>query len=125
MLTTAAIVIVALAMLTNVLPFRQIVDQGRQVAEAQSRLDALVAENDVLETQVDALQTPGEIERLARERLGYVRPGETQYVVIEPDEPEQIYPEDFQTGDVTGDAPAASWYERIWAYLTGADLTGG
>lgn len=123
LLATVAVVVVALAMLTNVLPFRAIVDQGRQVEEVEAELDALITENRALESQVDALNTPGEIERLARERLGYVMPGESQFVVIEPEEAIPAAPEDFEADrSSSSSVPMAGWWERVWAYLTGADL---
>lgn len=38
-----------------------------------------------LEDQVDEAQTEEYIERMAREKLGLVKPGETLYIVSEPD----------------------------------------
>ena len=73
---TLALVVVGAAVLTNVVPYRQIVDQRRQVAAATSELEGLRSENALLAAQRDSLQRPVEIERLAREKLGYVRPGE-------------------------------------------------
>ena len=83
-LVVVAIAVVLLAILTNVVPFRQVVDQRSDIGVARDHLAALVAENATLTQQVAALETPIEIERIAREKLGYVRPGETAYVVIEP-----------------------------------------
>lgn len=124
LLATAAVLVVALAMLTNVLPFRAIVEQGRQVEETRAELDSLLAENRALESQVDALNTPAEIERLARERLGLVMPGESQFVVMAPDEPEPVPPEDFEADQSSSGVPMAGLWERVWTYLTGADLSG-
>ena len=116
-----AFVLVALAAATNVLPIRQIVEQRQEVADARSRLDALLAENSSMEDQVEGLSSPIEIERLAREQLGYVRPGEQAFVIVEPDEaPAVTYPDD---GEVQTSAdPAVGVFERIWAFLTGSDL---
>jgi type II secretory pathway component PulJ len=114
-----ALLVVALALLTNVLPFRDIVRQRQEIAAARSYLAELEAANAQLEERIEALQTPLEIERLARERLGYVRPGEEAFVVIDPgmdDPPEAAAP--------TVGEEDPSWWERIWAFLTGADLTG-
>lgn len=114
-----ALLVVALALLTNVLPFRDIVRQRQEIAAARSYLAELEAANAQLEERIEALQTPLEIERLARERLGYVRPGEEAFVVIDPgvdDSPEVAAP--------TAGEEDPSWWERIWAFLTGADLTG-
>ena len=102
---------------TNVLPFRQIISQNRQVEEARTELAALQAENERLILETEALRTPTEIERIAREDFGFVRPGDTSYVIVEPavrpvvDEHE---PEvEIESGGV---------FDAIWAYLTGRDL---
>ena len=59
------------------------------------------------------------IEKLAREKLGYVRPGETAYVVLDPPESEtRPLP---QTDDlVFPEEP--TWVDRLWDFVTGADL---
>ena len=112
-------VVVALVLVTNVFPFRQIIAEGRRVEDAHNRLEALEQENAILADQVEALSTPAEIERLAREKLGYIRPGEVAYVILPPEEE-----------NAKSEVPAAgepvrrlAWYERIWSFLTGADLT--
>lgn len=121
---TLALLLVAIAGATNVLPIRQIFDQRQEVADAQAQLDALLGQNELLEDQVDALSTPVEIERLAREQLGYVRPGETAFVVVEPEEgpAPATYPEESVVQ--TSEDPAVGILERIWAFLTGQDLVG-
>jgi cell division protein FtsB len=118
---TLALVLVGLAVFTNVVPYRQIVEQRRQVAAAEAALEALKEENTVLAAQRDALETPVEIERLAREKLGYVRPGEVAYVVLEP-------PKIPTT--TTGTAPEPepvedrSLLDTVWDFISGADLAG-
>ena len=117
-LATLLILLMGAAFLTQVVPYRQIVDTQRQVASARAELAALEAENAELSADVTALQTDQEIEKLAREKLGYVRPGETAYVVLDPpgaDEAEPVAP------------PASpedkTWVETVWEFLTGADLS--
>ncbi len=122
-LFTLALMLVGLAVFTNVVPYRQIVDQGRQVAAAEAELEALQDENQVLTAQRDALETPVEIERLAREKLGYVRPGEVAYVVLEP----PTVPTTSLTGPaVTEPAPIEdrSLLDTVWDFISGADLAG-
>lgn len=122
-LFTLALMLVGLAVFTNVVPYRQIVDQGRQVAAAEAELEALQDENQVLTAQRDALETPVEIERLAREKLGYVRPGEVAYVVLEP----PTVPTTSVMGPaVTEPAPIEdrSLLDTVWDFISGADLAG-
>ncbi len=120
MLVVVAAAVVLLAIATNVVPFRQVVDQRTEIGEARDHLAALVAENATLTQQVAALETPIEVERIAREKLGYVRPGETAYVVIAPEVPAEIVaaPEEPATAE-------PSFLAKLWAYVTGADLVSG
>jgi cell division protein FtsL len=105
------------AFLTQVVPYGQIVDANRQVQAARAQLADLEEENASLQADVAALETPAEIEKLAREKLGYVRPGETAYVVLDPP----------GTPDDTETAPPApveekTWVDEVWEFLSGADL---
>ena len=59
----------------GIFPFRQIIADRRSVSLAQEELLALRAENEHLEAEVAALETDAEVERLAREQFGLVRPG--------------------------------------------------
>lgn len=115
-----ALIIAGMAVITAVIPFRQILEQQARVEGASAELARINLENELLNGEVQALQTPEEIERLARENLGYVMPGETAYVVLEPAE----------TLATTPAAPVAvvedvPWYVAIWNFFTGADMSGG
>lgn len=116
---TLALVVVGAAVLTNIVPYRQILDQRAQAAEAAATLEELTSENEVLTAQREALDTPVEIERLAREKLGYVRPGEIAYVVLDP-------PAVDTTEPAVVDEPAPvvdeTLLETVWDFMTGADL---
>ena len=114
-----ALIIAGMAVITAVIPFRQILEQQARVEGASAELARIHLENELLNGEVQALQTPEEIERLARENLGYVLPGETAFVVLEPEE----------TLATTPAAPIAEvddvpWYLAIWNFFTGADLSG-
>lgn len=114
----AVVLIAALAVtLAGIFPFRQILAQNRQVESTQAKLAALQAENAALEAQIEALNTDVELERIAREQHGMVRPGETGYTVHSPPGSELPVPPD----------PADSFDDRgfvqkIWDFLTGRDL---
>jgi cell division protein FtsB len=117
-LVTLLFVLLGAAFLTQVVPYRQIIDSQRQVASAQERLATLEAENEQLAADVAALNTESEIEKLAREKLGYVRPGETGYVVLDPPGGDQIAParpEELVDEDKT-------WVDWLWEFISGGDL---
>jgi cell division protein FtsB len=126
---TIALLVVGAALLTNVVPYRQIVDQRHKVEEATAKLESLQAENTLLTAQRDALQTPVEIERLAREKLGYVRPGEVAYVVLEPPNV-GVAASNYPGSDASGTADTSphdledeSLLQTVWNFITGADLS--
>jgi len=121
-LAPAAALVVALALVTNVVPFRQLIEQRQQVAAARARLADLEAQNELLRDQVAALSTPLEIERIARERLGLVREGEEAYVVLEPAETVTVFPEDELAPVEEAEPERRPWYLRLWDYVTGRDL---
>ena len=116
--TTLLFLLLGLAFLTQVIPYRQIIEANQDVAAARARLAALEAENTELEADVAALQTPTEIEKLAREKLGYVRPGEVAFVVVDPPGDEQPAPEP----EPEPEEPERTWVERVWDFITGADI---
>jgi len=118
-LATLLFLVMGAAFLTQVVPYRQILDSQRQVNSARAQLAALEEDNEVLAADVTALQTDEEVEKLAREKLGYVRPGETAYIVLDPPE-EETSPKP-QTDNL--DLPEKrTWVDQLWDFVTGADL---
>lgn len=117
---TLVLIMIGLALITTVIPFRQIVEQQNRLEAASAELTLVQAENEMLDQEVAALNTPAEIERLARQKLGYVMPGETAYVILEPAE--------MTEGSVpllAAEPKPVPWYRAIWNFFTGADLAGG
>jgi cell division protein FtsB len=80
-----AVVVIAV-LFVGVFPTRTFLAQRSAVARAEEQLRVLTAENERLDDRVDALNTPDEIERLAREQFELVRPGEQPYLVLPPAE---------------------------------------
>lgn len=115
----AMLLLTALAItLAGIFPFRQMIAQQRQVDQTQARLDTLVEESVRLQGAIAALNSPAEIERMAREQYGLVRPGETGYLV-------EVPPEAETTESVAVQEEALddrTLLERFWDFLTGRDL---
>ena len=63
-------------------PVRTLIHQRQRLAVAEQRLRVLEQQTSELEAKRRALRSDAEIERIARERLGMVRPGETPYSVL-------------------------------------------
>ncbi|HLZ07578.1 MAG TPA: septum formation initiator family protein [Chloroflexota bacterium] len=84
LMTLAIVVLVGLAALAF---FRVIVAELELTAQKQGLerdIEALRADNAGLKSQVQYLQTDDAIEKLAREELGWTKPGDTSVVVIRP-----------------------------------------
>jgi len=117
-LVTLLFLLIGAAFITQVVPYRQIIDSQRQVTAAQERLATLEADNATLQADAAALNTDEEIEKLAREKLGYVRPGETAYVVLDPPGSNQAPATEAEVLVVDD----RTWVDHIWDFLTGSDL---
>ena len=87
--------------------------QGRERVELlEAKHDALTAEIATLEDRASELKDPEEIELLAREQQGYVRPGEVPYAIVPPevDNPQITAPRDVES-------QPDPWYRRLWDSL--------
>jgi cell division protein FtsB len=67
-------------------PARAWWSQSDDIGVLESDLETQDARNGELHERIEALGTDEEIERLARERYGLVRPGDESYVVLPPPE---------------------------------------
>ena len=112
MLATLLVFFLAV-MLVGLVPFRQILNQREAVAGAEQRLDTLIEANGQLEDEIEALTTPVEIERRAREDFGLVRPGEIAYIVV-PTEVDEVEVSE------SNERPE-SWFDSIVDFFTGRD----
>jgi cell division protein FtsB len=65
-----------------VLPGRTYLAQRRTLAAAETRVKVLSQANTQLQQQATRLQTDAEIERLARQQYGMVKPGEVPYAIL-------------------------------------------
>ena len=115
----AVVLLGALALtVSGILPFRQLISQQHQIERSQAQLTALTDENGALAEDIAMLGTDAEIERLAREQYGLVRPGEVAYVVVTPDEPLVIE----APSDPVVRSDQRPWWDRVWGFITGSDV---
>jgi cell division protein FtsB len=87
--TLALALVVFPVLLLGLYPTRPFLAQRTATHQAEDELDRLQRENRELEERVKKLQTPEEIERLARRDHGLVRPGEQAFAIL-PDPPEPV-----------------------------------
>jgi cell division protein FtsB len=67
-----------------VLPSRTYLAQRHSLSAAAVRLKVLSDQNTNLAASVAGLQSDSEVERLARQRYGLVKPGEKAFVIVPP-----------------------------------------
>jgi cell division protein FtsB len=79
-ISVASLALVAM-MFLFVFPTRSYLEQQHQVGQAEHSVQALNQQNKILEAEAKRLQTPSEIERLAREEFNWVMPGEQAYSI--------------------------------------------
>ncbi|MEU3242597.1 septum formation initiator family protein [Streptomyces sp. NPDC006875] len=87
-------------------PIRQYVSQRAEIAELQRQQEQARARVEQLRDLKARWQDDAYAEQRIRERLHYVMPGETGYVVIDPDAVKQ-------SRTVRGTA-ARPWYANVW-----------
>ncbi|HEX5950760.1 MAG TPA: septum formation initiator family protein [Actinomycetota bacterium] len=81
----ALLLLVAILALLTLVPARQFLAQRGRIAELEGTATRLEQQNDALQREIARLKDPAELERLARECLGMVRPGEI--ALVTPDVP--------------------------------------
>jgi cell division protein FtsB len=107
-----ALVVCALA-LTVAVPLRNFLTQRQELSSLQAEQRQLTEQVDQLSRRRDQLRDPAAVSAEARERLGYVWPGETPYVVQLPSDVPSTTPD----ADAAAHAP---WFTRLWTQVRGA-----
>lgn len=98
-------------------PLRLYVEQQRDIAAMRTEIDEREADVAALQTEVGLWDDEAYVAAQARERLNFIMPGETGYVVPDP-EPSADDPAPGAAGApvlARPDAPPeGTWYERVW-----------
>lgn len=87
-LSKRAAILVAVLLLIGtalVVPIRQIFAQRGELARLEERVTELREDRDRLAGEVARMEDPAELERLARQCLGMVKPGEIAIVTVPED----------------------------------------
>ncbi len=83
-LTGRAVVLAVILILTGVASagvVRQYLDQRAEIDRLEQEVRSIEADRERLEEEISRLHDPEHLERLARECLGMVKPGEIRFVV--------------------------------------------
>ncbi len=115
------VVFVVAVAAVGVTPLRQIAAQNRQVDDVRAELAELEVANRALSERAAALETEEGVERLARERFGFVRPGDRLYSV---DTEGLALPEQAATELVVPEAEP-NIFTDVLDFFTGQDVVEG
>ncbi|UNX55602.1 septum formation initiator family protein [Georgenia sp. TF02-10] len=128
-LRALGLLIVALVAFTVLAPtLRYAVAQQEQLRTLNAQVSDARERTAALEHELERWQDPAYVQAQARDRLGYVMPGETPYVVVDP--------ETVTGGESPAEAEAAEraaaraaatpWYVRVWdsVQVAGESATG-
>ncbi len=102
------------------LPLREYLGQRAQIADLESQQRDALSRVAALEEQKARLQDPAYVAALARDRLHFVRPGETAYVVIAPSAAPQSTADGARAAEAAV-GPRAPWYSQVWGSVRSAD----
>ncbi|MCU1590010.1 MAG: Cell division protein DivIC (FtsB), stabilizes FtsL against RasP cleavage [Frankiales bacterium] len=120
--TRAAILglVVCALVVSAALPLREYLSQRADIRHLQQSQAAARARVAVLEEQKARLADPDFVAALARDRLHFVRPGETAYVVIAPSAP-AAPARDARRAASAPVGAEAPWYSQLWGSVRSAD----
>lgn len=112
LLTLAAVALAVFLVVFS--PLRSWMDQQQQARSLAAQIAQVKAQNAELEAEIKRYKDPEYISRQARERLGYVKPGEITYVVVDPPGAKKAQLTSGWTDKDTNDLP---WFRQIVAGL--------
>ncbi len=115
----ALFVVVSLLTLSYVGTMRIYLDQRSDMAQARADISERQAAIAKLEDELARWNDPEYIKTQARERLGWVLPGEVGYRVIGADG--KVVSGEVGSIKGAGDPENQAWYERVWSSVQAAD----
>ena len=92
--------------------------QERELAQIKAQVAEQQQKNADMQRQLDLWNDPDYISTQARERLGYVRPGETQYTVVDPG---PQYQDSALAAAEASTGPARPWVQQLAILVGKAD----
>lgn len=108
--------VIAVLLVSYAYPLRTWFQQHNEQQALEEERERLRDEVEQLETELELWEDPAYVAAQARERLGFVMPGEQGYVVVHPDvEVEDTGPEGLPP------AGEGNWHERLWSSVRAAD----
>ena len=120
------LVVVLIVLLVRYMPtLRVYFNQQYQIAQTKEQIRAHEKAIDTLEDEIARWEDPEYVKIQARERLGWVLPGETGFRVIGPDGQPYGGGQQIGVGRLPEDEQQAAWWDRIWGSVRAADDPAG
>jgi cell division protein FtsB len=113
---TALFVVLAMLAVAYAWPVKEYLRQRSELAVLRADTVATQARVDALTAEQKRWADPAYVKAQARDRLHYVMPGETAYVVLQPDRPARP-----QTLPAATQPVPVAWYDALWGTVQGAD----
>lgn len=113
-----ALVVCALA-ISLAYPLREWLAQRREISALSEQVHQQQQRVAALQQQEKRWQDPAYVKAQARDRLHFVMPGETSYVVLDPDEAPA--PSAKVTPQHDGPDPSRPWFTQLWQSAQSAD----
>ncbi|MDR1834109.1 MAG: septum formation initiator family protein [Propionibacteriaceae bacterium] len=117
----ALVCVLALMGLFYAPTIRIYLDQSHQIALQQQAIAERTAEIERLSTELARWEDPAYIKAQARNRLGWVMPGETGYRVIDANGTPLGNGVELQDTSNTTDLVGTTWWGRMWGSVEAAD----
>jgi hypothetical protein len=92
---------------------RAYLEQRSHIVELKAQIAERRASIAELEQEKERWQDPAYVSAQARERFGYVKPGETPFVVLKDGEPLETEAE-LTDPDSVAPVPERAWYDDVW-----------
>lgn len=122
-LAVLGLIVVVLAIML-VPTVRRYLDQRAQIAALREHIATKQQTVDELARERAIWNDPAYIEAQARERLHFVKPGETGYTLTTRQD-DEVAARDAQVVGVDAAAASLPWYGKVWGSLEAADRLGG
>jgi cell division protein FtsL len=87
---TAAVIVVAAAAALFTVRYLEVYRVNREATRLATIKRSLQEQNAVLREEIKLLHTPGYVEKIAREQLGLVKPGEVAVLIVRPPAPAPV-----------------------------------
>jgi cell division protein FtsB len=119
------IVVAVLVVLTVLITpyFRSWLAQRGALSTKEQQVSDLQQEVEAMQEEKERWDDPEYVRAQARDRLNYVMPGDTGYVLITPEEEHLRQDPRDAAAAVAGSASDLAWYEALWQSVTIAGTT--